>query len=78
MDGAIQEEITPELEQKLDVEPFLNNVPQSESAGNTACALDIFRPFSSVFESLDVIWPMKTLVSSVKNDIYTNVLSQPV
>lgn len=42
MNGAIQEEITPEQEQKLDLEPFLKSVPQSESAGNTACALDHF------------------------------------
>ncbi|XP_060795777.1 acyl-CoA-binding domain-containing protein 4 isoform X2 [Neoarius graeffei] len=32
MNGAIQEEITPEQEQKLDLEPFLKSVPQSESA----------------------------------------------
>lgn len=44
VEGAIQEEIAREQvqEQKLDLEPILNNVPQSESAGNTACTLNNF------------------------------------
>lgn len=35
MIGAIQEEITQEQNQKVDLEPVLNIVPLSESAGNT-------------------------------------------
>lgn len=44
VDGTIQEEISreQEREQKLDLEPVLNSVPQNESAGNTSCTLNNF------------------------------------
>lgn len=59
MKGAIQEEITREQvqEQKLDLEPVLNNVPLSESAGNTGVMY--FKQFLDHSLSL--------LVISVKN-----------
>lgn len=51
LDGAKQEQ----LEQKLDVSPVLNHVPQLEPAGNTACTLgNFFLGFDYYILRLDV------------------------